>query len=96
MFKPARNRGEDSRSGTLLELAIDAIAIFLNLLRFIGLRRSIAKVCRLGLVGSIGRCIRPAPGEMGGIPQPANELSETVRIKLSERKVCVLPKPVRF
>ena len=54
MFKPARNRGEDSRSGTLLELAIDAIAIFLSLPRFIGLRRCIAKVGRLRLLGTIG------------------------------------------
>ena len=51
-LKPAGNSGENSGSSKLSELEIEAIEMFINFLRFIGLQRSVAEIYGLLFVSS--------------------------------------------
>ncbi|HEY5742953.1 MAG TPA: hypothetical protein VIS99_10470 [Terrimicrobiaceae bacterium] len=56
-FQPARDSGENSDSAKLSELEIEAIEMFINFLRFIGLQRSVAEIYGLLFVSSRPLCM---------------------------------------
>ena len=56
-FQPSRKSGENSGSPRLSELEIEAIEMFINFLRFIGLQRSVAEIYGLLFVSSRPLCM---------------------------------------
>jgi HTH-type transcriptional regulator, glycine betaine synthesis regulator len=44
LFQHSRNKGDDSRSQSLSELEIEAVEMFINFLRIIGLQKSVGEI----------------------------------------------------
>ena len=52
LFQHSRNKGDDSRSQSLSELEIEAVEMFINFLRIIGLQKSVGEIYGLLFVSS--------------------------------------------